>query len=1198
MKAQINFEENCGMEFENDEERVLFGTFSILHPQYFSQTFSEFKSIPLSQRLEKLLEDIPIHLSIILCRRHSDLLVYFLRFFNRSIKATKNPKIYLPFICQWINRIPIQWIVNHIQRILDVRYAYLLVASTFSNQTLIAPNSYQQSEELEKLWQKYRELVPTIPDCTAQEAWKKLVDLRTSIIELRDLKLTVPIPLGEYLKYDKKGFMKNFLLSCPNPSKLIASLKTYAIGYCQSNNINKDDLIIETVVRRDWEVRKKLEILKSFLQDQSKFTEALEQMTFQNEQELNEIKEYAKSRKLAFTTNPNNFIQSLMSPMSNKLARSSSNENISADNVHLSSPSKLIKCASLENIDMHSQIYSSSVTTLANGTPLEPSAYAAKLTKYKDMDEIKPIYTLANVYGITVSYENYCDLETKKALFIDILKENGDLVFDKVVQLLNIDKESLVDLVCSTESFQKQVLTIVPHLYKYFTRTNWMLVINFLISCSQHMKTSDICQLWLDTLREAFRYADGIKLVQITNSVAVLKGCLCLQNDEQENIVQMLKDSFNFDDVKEYIRSRNLSHYFSLIIDENSLLSPEQITKALLSDDVEQICLAVQSITLMNSTQNTQILIPLLNEINGKNFSLLMLIYYLLKLNHMNYEKQISILSVLFNSSLEQINFHKLMAKPHDVLLDAVTVDNIYEIISLASLLEVSTDKIILHLMIKKMRSTDFDDYTELISLLREEKSKTVLLDGLAPRFKYDNLIHFYEGLGEKDKVREIKMQQILLAKEFQEQEKDSFKTNPSLMICEYYSSTKLQEKFGKHLHEKMKQLADLHDLSISKIREHLVNQWLSENTAVNPSLTKSVFVEAKEDLELRDDQANVQRALFILRIWPLNTAVKWLLLFIYQNKSYRAKAKAYECLFTLADINTIKSIFKGNIDDLIEKEKVVYLCRDLELAKISFTEDMFRKENIIKTINELWRQIETPGTAIAIFETMYEFQISNAEMAKNVINSLFEFNKHFLLLKIVDFIRKLKLQGNEEIKDQFIRLLSVPFQELINKESYIARFKAHHMSVFLDVLDTFSDSPFPITALYINNELTPLEEVIEILSRQGWANLGAEFGSHVPQKQIRENILTNLLENSHFDLAFQFCFNEDDICSIIHKQNLTEDATRMMVDASFIKYTNWLHLNGHTSVLETVQTTLKKQGRVHEIDRMSARLDNLKGKK
>ena len=49
------------------------------------------------------------------------------------------------------------------------------------------------------------------------------------------------------------------------------------------------------------------------------------------------------------------------------------------------------------------------------------------------------------------------------------------------------------------------------------------------------------------------------------------------------------------------------------------------------------------------------------------------------------------------------------------------------------------------------------------------------------------------------------------------------------------------------------------------------------------------------------------------------------------------------------------------------------------------------------------------------------------------------------------------------------------------------------------------------------------------------------------------------------------------------------------MVDASFIKYTKWLHLNGHSSVLEVVESTLKKQGRVHEVDRMSERLKKLK---
>ena len=137
-------------------------------------------------------------------------------------------------------------------------------------------------------------------------------------------------------------------------------------------------------------------------------------------------------------------------------------------------------------------------------------------------------------------------------------------------------------------------------------------------------------------------------------------------------------------------------------------------------------------------------------------------------LNHLTYEKQESILSLLIENDMNNIDFHKLMKSPLETINDCVCYNTINEYIALGNVLGVKTDSIILNVMIHKMKSANFNDYMCLISLLTSKSSKDIMLKELSPRFKFNNLISFYKSIGELQKVNEIKIKEILSHKEFQ----------------------------------------------------------------------------------------------------------------------------------------------------------------------------------------------------------------------------------------------------------------------------------------------------------------------------------------------------------------------------------------------------------------------------------------------
>lgn len=1187
------------VEFDSEDDYQKYGTYNIFSSQYIKSDFNDFKSLSLEQWLKSISNKIPVTQMIVICRRHPECMATFLRFFDTSKTAYLNPKIYLPILCQWVDMIPIQWVVHHILRIKDVRYAYQLSISTFSSYISISPNTLEEKSCKERIWKEYMKINPSVLYSTPEQSWNKLVQLRTAMKELIDLRMDI-IKLSDYIRLDKKDVMKQLLLRDPNHQTLIRNIKQI-MPYCKAHNISLENLVMESVCRRNWDIEQKLSVVKQFISNSSKLTIALEKMSFRDQNELEKIREFATNNDIVFEPDPNLYVRAMISPIKKKLARSNSFDDFV--NQGITSPSKLSsmgRAPSADVIDLHSHISYGSLSSVANGDPPYPHLYAKKLSKFKDLKEIKPVFELAEKYDMVVSYDDYTNISIKKDIFDSLIRKRGFDEFDDFVTVLNIDSEQIVDIIIKDDYYKKNLFDVAGRLVKYATKLNLELIMIFLKqsieSYQNTVSTKIIAELWYSSIKAISSLTDGNKIIEISNSLMVLEGIINISDKTEQNII--FKKFYNEGDlniVKNYIKEQHIEQYFKLLIGKHNMLTNEELEKAFLEFSIEEVTKAIQTIFLMTQHDAVSFLINLIPKIDGKSYSQLQLIYNLLIMNKMNYQRDREVLSILFNSNITQINFHKLMKNPLSIIQKYVNIHNIYDMIALATVFDLNQDKVLLHLMIEKIDSLQFDDYSTFISLLNHKSSLKIMLDKLSQRFSGENLIKFYRSLGLIDKMHEVQSQEILKESSLSEFNRPEMIQNPQYLICEMYSKSDLQTKFGQRLHDIVLSLSNSFKYNINKIQIHLLNVWLLENDVKKQNDSHSIYIETSTELEIKDDHVNIQKILFILRVWKLENAIKFLSMFLYQkdDAGHRANSKALLCLFTIATLDEIRNVVKDHADKLIARQKATYIARYIKSDKFEFKEKEFLAESIKTTLVKLEENINEPGVAEAIILSLEEYEIQDDTLALKALDILVKNRKHFLLVNFIKFFKRTKTKSHK-IFDYFVKALSSTFTELIKKEEQTIPFKSHHNTVLRETFDAISLSPMQIDKAYMDDNEITLVELISQLSRVGYPKIAAEFGIHITNSSIRNQILVDLISNNHFDHCLTYGYDQNLVFDYIFCNNKVNEAVEQMVDESFYKFTEWIYRN-HPDSMKLVEDALREQGRTKEIKRLHSRISSYK---
>ena len=241
----------------------------------------------------------------VICRRHPEELPYFLYFFDTSERMRKEPKLYVPYICQNVDRVPIQWIVHHVMQIKDVRYAYQLAMVVLANAVTVDRCQLELIREQKSIWERFRSL-SGCQDISYYDAWNLFIEIRVSMKVLSDFKLQ--IRLADYERVKKEEIAKKMLQGCATPQAFRSVLEANILQFCELRGIPVESVVIPTMVRKNWPVTAKLEILTDFVESPEAMARALSSFPYKLASELEILRDFAAKAKLEFVPDPNNYV--------------------------------------------------------------------------------------------------------------------------------------------------------------------------------------------------------------------------------------------------------------------------------------------------------------------------------------------------------------------------------------------------------------------------------------------------------------------------------------------------------------------------------------------------------------------------------------------------------------------------------------------------------------------------------------------------------------------------------------------------------------------------------------------------------------------------------------------------------------------------------------------------------------------------
>lgn len=517
----------------------------------------------------------------------------------------------------------------------------------------------------------------------------------------------------------------------------------------------------------------------------------------------------------------------------------------------------------------------------------------------------------------------------------------------------------------------------------------------------------------------------------------------------------------------------------------------------------------------------------------------------------------------------------ELNADPRTALFSVLNYNNYFRVISIANLFSIHPDDVIIELMTNRMKSNMFYPYQKLIPLLKRKESLQPILNGVVERLAPRELVKFYTSLNLIDKAN--KCQTIIELKKYNVPWND----DPFVLINDLYASSD-----DWPVHDLVERIAKRANASAYKIREQIISSWLMNEPKFDVPESDSVFDETVEEAVTKSDRVDIQKVIFILQSFTHRNAIKWLLKFIYQDElgTLRAKSKAFICIFSMAAIDEIQDVFKGDMTELLERRIITILASRAELfgVKCRFSE-------FVPYILNLGPKCSS-GLAAIELTYLLEFGCDDQGLVVQLLGKIKEKRMKFLLQNFKKIFDLFDLYSTPQAVDIFVETVSRPFSELIEKRPNTKPFKSHHLSVIRMAFDAMAVCAINFEFMVINGVDTKITDVASMLIDAGYISIAAELGAHFPSFETRCAVMDVLLEKQHFDECITHGYNQEMIFRHITKMSIVP-ATEIMSDESFVAYTLWLKKHKNTEALEVVKDTLLKQGRTMEIKRLEERL-------
>ena len=1140
------------------EDRQLFGTFRILLPLGTREEWESFKSRPFTTVMDQVLPEKTATVILCVFRRHPEHTAYFLSLLDRAAASRNSCVLYGPFICHRISQIPIQWLVRHITRISDVRFSNQIVKEAFLS-LHNSSNPFEESRERNRIWHEYMELTKETVDESESEAWKQLIDIRAAIRDLMDYRLT--ISLVDYMRLDKNEFVRRLISQCVSAARLRTLLKTQIVPYCEAYSLKFAQSLISEAMTKDWPVQQKLEIVQEFILTRKEKKQALDTMTFEDN-ELETMEGFAKRHNISFVPTTEKSVKSPRA--SNPMTRSCSIQTIGSPIPHaraLAQTARQTRPRRSPSIDLSNvarTVEAGSIMAICDGQPSDPVEYANKLNRYKNLKEFKPYFDLAESFGVVVSCRDYSTDSGKKQIFQSLLQKFGMDRFHEICETLEMDPDSVVDRMCGSGDYTANLFEAVNMLVPYLRYTNVAVYVQYVkdtvIELLGKHNIDELLECYHGGLENSLRLVEGAYIPSIVEHMR-LSECI-RESDSEERKVELLRTVLN--------RSEEIYKIFPV---KNLELSKDDFVRFLLSDDNSEFTKAISQFSVLPKDVLLEGVKAAIPNVSGTEYPLLQLLCKTAKTGDESFELEMKALSVLYQITDHVIDFHELMEDPMGTIKKNITLKNVSGVLELASVFEVDIDQILVHLMIKKMSSRQFSDYLPFVAKLKLPESVKPLMHELIPRFSNTDQINFLNSIARFDMKRTNETVFDLMKNGLGEYIQDEYLENPELLITKLYTNRSIQEKLGTRVHKVAKGIASRFEIDLLNLQKQIILSMFNPKQCIEASSDSSVFNNHRHVCELQD-------SLFILLKWKPDVSIEFLRGILHSNEtSMHQKSMATSCLAIFGD------------DPPEESGVPSFYWIDYES---SFGTPTDRSEDFFLSL------ADKADTKLAkrLLTYVIDRRIQNGELILKLLDILKPVEMRFILRNVIPLFKRTGISPNDSVIFRlFLESVASPFSEMMTSD-YWKQLKGRQLDVFRDMLCAIAQSPGPVKFLVCNGKEWGWSELAQKLCGIGAHTTVAELGAHLVEPESRREVLMEIMTAGHFDDALEYGFDKEEVFKFILEGSI-ERATEVMIDSHFVAFTIWLKHNNLTEALETVRNVLKNQGRTMELKRLEDRVRN-----
>uniref|UniRef100_A0A2K6TFZ8 Kinetochore associated 1 n=1 Tax=Saimiri boliviensis boliviensis TaxID=39432 RepID=A0A2K6TFZ8_SAIBB len=206
-------------------------------------------------------------------------------------------------------------------------------------------------------------------------------------------------------------------------------------------------------------------------------------------------------------------------------------------------------------------------------------------------------------------------------------------------------------------------------------------------------------------------------------------------------------------------------------------------------------------------------------------------------------------------------------------------------------------------------------------------------------------------------------------------------------------------------IHTAAKEIAEVNEINLEKVWDMLLEKWLCPSA--KPGEKPSELFELQEDEALR-------RVQYLLLSRPIDYSSRMLFVFATSTTTtlgmhqltFAHRTRALQCLFYLADKETIESLFKKPIEEVKSYLKCITFLASFESLNIPITYELFcnsPKEGMIKG---LWKNHSHESMAVRLVtELCLEYKIYDLQLWNGFLQKLLGFNMIPYLRKVLKAI-------------------------------------------------------------------------------------------------------------------------------------------------------------------------------------------------